>query len=104
MKKNNPSLSSKYKEAAKKYDSEVKKWFSSTEAKICASGNRTNFFKYANRKLKTESHIPSVLSVNGNFLTADSVKADYFNEKFVSVFQKDNGIDLDLPEKNICLH
>ena len=98
-KKSNPSLKFEYVEASKAYEKEVKSFFSSIESKICTSGDRSNFYKYTNRKLKLKTHIPSVVQVNGSIISDNVEKANYFNEQFSSVFQVDDGKDLALCDK-----
>ena len=98
-KKKDPSLNSDYKIASKTYEKEVKKWFSSIEENICSSRDRSNFYKYANRKLKMKETIPSVLILDGRAVSDNLEKANFFNDQFTSVFQRDNLTSLNLVDK-----
>ena len=107
--KKDPNFKSKYKTTSKAYDKAVKTWFSSIEEKICSSRDRSNFYKYANRKLKIKETIPSVLKVDGREVSDNLEKANYFNDQFSSVFQQDDQTSLNLVDKtsihleNICI-
>ena len=98
-KKKDSSLNSDYKIASKTYEKEVKKWFSSIEENICSSRDRSNFYKYANRKLKMKETIPSVLILDGRAVSDNLEKANFFNDQFTSVFQRDNLTSLNLVDK-----
>ena len=49
--------------------------------------------------MKLKTHIPSVLKVDGSLICDDLDKANHFNDIFASVFQVDDGVNLDLPDK-----
>ena len=98
-KKTNTLLKAEYIKASKVYDLEVKKWFRKIEEKICSSRDRSNFYKYANRKLKIHTTIPAVINVKDQQISDDLEKANHFNEQFTAVFQRDNLSRLNLVDK-----
>ena len=101
-KKKNPDLKRDYQKAARTYEMQIKKWFSEIEAKICHNRNRNDFYKYANRKLRLKATLPPILNDSGVILNDDFEKASFFNQKFQSVFECDDNIPLNLPDKTLA--
>ena len=97
--KANPGLKEEYKNLSKKYDRAVSSWYDTIENKICLSEQRSSFYKYANKKLKSLPVIPPLESHGKGFVTCDADKADMFNTVFHAVFTTDNGARLNLPKK-----
>ena len=90
------SFKDEYKAISKIYDKAVSGWYDKTEQRVCQSGNTRNFYKCANKKMKSFPAIPPLLSASGNLVTDDKEKADLFNETFYETFITDNQEPLNL--------
>ena len=91
-----PNLKKAYKDLSLKYKDTVLAWHSRVEQNICESGSSRNFYKYANKKLKSTETIAPLKSQTGDYITDDLHKAEMFNDYFQSVFLQDKGQKLNL--------
>ena len=62
------------------------------EEKILNANNLGAFYKFVNRKLKTNNGIAPLTDTSGNIITSDIDKANLLNKYFQSVFTLDNDI------------
>ena len=80
-----------YKNIAKEYEYEVKKWHEKIERNICENPNNKKLYSFANNKLKTKFTIPPLNDSTGNTLKNDTEKAEIFNQTFQTQFTSDDG-------------
>ena len=92
----NKDLKSDYVKLSKQYDKAVALWYDAVENKICQDRNSRSFYKYTNKKMKSFSSIPSLISKTGKLETTDKGKANLLNEAFQDILISDNGKSLNL--------
>ncbi len=97
--KSDTSLKSEYHIICKAYDKMIKAWFCSIEENICNRKDRKGFYNYAKRKMKSLHGVPAVLKNDGQLITDDIDKANFFNQRFQQVFQTDDSRYLNLIDK-----
>ena len=69
------------------------------ELYICNSKSSSYFYKYANKKHKSFPSLPPLLTENNELVFDNLQKANIFNKFFQSIYTKDNGQTLNLPER-----
>ena len=97
------SLKSQYKLISKQYDNKVKEFYDKIENDVCNSRNKCAFYNYANKMLRVRRPIPSIKTDDGEILTDNFDKAEYFNRTFQSVFTEDDGISINVNAKTDVL-
>ena len=85
-----PVLWNDYRIGLKQYREEVKKYLELKECE-CICRSRGKFWSYMRSKFNPRFDIPALES-DGELLFDDLDKAQFFNDYFCSVFEKDNGI------------
>ena len=88
---------------SKQYDNKVKEFYDKIENDVCNSRNKCAFYNYANKMLRVRRPIPSIKTDDGEILTDNFDKAEYFNRTFQSVFTEDDGISINVNAKTDVL-
>ena len=82
-------LKAKYATIVSQCRSAIFKFDLAREEKILSANNLGAFYKFVNRKLKTNNGIAPLTDISGNIITSDIDKANLLNEYFRSVFTLD---------------
>ena len=79
-----------YREKAREYENEVKKWHEKIEHEVCSNPHTNKLYSYANKKLKTTFTLPPLTTQNNSTAILDVDKADLLNKTFHQNFTIDN--------------
>lgn len=82
----------KYNQAASKYRSAVYKYHVKRENNIINSGNINKFYRYANRRFRSNGSVGPLKSPDGSTVIDPTLKAELLQTVFSSMFVQDNGV------------
>ena len=92
--KTDKNLKQTYKEISLEYENAVKQWRNKIEERACQNPSSRKFYSFVNKKFKSKSTIPPLLSKDNHLCFSDLEKANIFNDSFQKVFTIDDGNSL----------